>query len=57
MFKPLDIKHADCVEVLMPDDCWETAICVEVGNGFFKVLCLDGKIRQLNWADKDTKWR
>lgn len=51
------IEPGDLIEWFTTKSNWELATCVENYHGFFKVLCLDGDIRQMNWGEEDAQWR
>jgi hypothetical protein len=53
----MKVIQAQFVEYLADDGCWETAICTDVTEPCFSILCLDGKIREFTDADENIKWR
>jgi hypothetical protein len=53
----MKVNQSECVEYLANDGCWEMTICMETAEDKFKVLCLDGQVREFTDADENIKWR
>ena len=53
----MKVTQAQIIEYLAKDGCWETAICTDVTNPYFSILCLDGQVRDFTDADENIKWR
>ena len=53
----MKVIQSQFVEFLTDENYWETAICIQVEKDSFKILCLDGQVREFTDADENIKWR